>query len=57
MIYRIELKSWKKGLKLCCPECKEKIKVPFNCKCGAKLRPFVRFRPLKINDYNHYWGG
>ncbi|KKM06829.1 hypothetical protein LCGC14_1740140, partial [marine sediment metagenome] len=25
MIYRIELKSWKKGLKLCCPECKEKM--------------------------------
>lgn len=42
--YKIELKFWKKGMKVECPVCDSKVKEPYICKCGAILKPFVRFK-------------
>lgn len=42
MKYKIELKYWKRGMKIVCPNCGMKVKEPYKCKCGAILKPFVK---------------
>ncbi len=44
MKIKVELPYWKKGMKIECPECHTKIKEPYICKCGAELKPFVKFK-------------
>lgn len=40
---KVLLSYWKKGMKIQCPECKKKVKEPYNCECGVILKPFVKF--------------
>lgn len=36
------LPHWKEGMKVECPNCKEKIKEPYKCKCGTELEVRVK---------------
>jgi len=36
------LPYWKKGMKVECPNCKEKIKEPYKCKCGTEFEIRVK---------------
>lgn len=39
---KVQLPFWKKGMKIKCPNCHEKVKEPYQCKCGTALKPFVK---------------
>lgn len=41
-VHKVKLAYWKKGMKIECPACGGKVKEPYNCKCGAILKPFVQ---------------